>query len=262
LYTIVAYSTDPLELKVKPHVDACITTGVDLTSAGITAGSGSNLSFSYFADEEMTKYAQNSKKIILSGTYYVRAENDAGCIIVDPVEINIVPVPEFTITDPAQVYRPETIDLSKTIHPDSGNVYAYTYWKDSLLQKPLPFPETVSEKGRYFIKGANTLVPECAVVEAVNVKILDPLIDAPNIFTPNGDGINDTWRVSKLSYYPACIVEIYDRSGKMLFRSQPGYPIPWDGTFNKLPIPIGTYYYRVKLNQELPFVSGSVSVIR
>ena len=262
LYTTVAYSTEPLDLKVKPQVNVCITTGVDLTSASITAGSGSNLTFSYFADQEMTKYAQNPKKIIQSGTYYIRAENDSGCLTMEPVKINVEPMPEFTVTDPAQVFRPETIDLSKTIHPDSGNVYVYTYWKDALLQKPLPFPEAVSEKGRYYIKGANTLVPECAVVEAVNVKILDPLIDAPNIFTPNGDGINDTWRVSKLSYYPECIVEIYDRSGKMLFKSQPGYPVPWDGTFNKLPIPIGTYYYRIKLNQELPFVSGSVSVIR
>ncbi|NCI46451.1 T9SS type B sorting domain-containing protein [Sediminibacterium soli] len=261
LYTTVVFSPEPLGLCVKPHVDACISSGIDLTGGSVTAGSGSNLSFSWFIDETFSKYVQNPKKIVKSGTVYVVAENDAGCTVADSVVINIEPIPEFTVTDPAQVFRPSTVDITQTVTASNG-VYRYTYWQDSLLQKSLPRPEAINEKGRYFIKGDNTVTPECTLLRPVNVKILDPSIDAPNIFSPNGDGINDTWRIPKLAYYPECIVEVYDRSGKTLFRSLPGYPATWDGTYNKQKLPVATYYYRIRLNSELPFVSGSISLIR
>lgn len=262
LYTTVEYSPDPLDLKVIPHIDACITQGADITQASVTAGSTPNLSFSYYTDASLNKYLSSPRKILKSGYVYVSAENDAGCAISDSVWINVEQLPEFTVADPAAVFRPNTVNLSHTITPTNGGVYRYTYWMDSLLQKPVMTPEAISEKGRYFIVGQNTVVPSCSVLQAVNVKVLDPIIEAPNVFSPNSDGINDLWRIPKLAYYPSCIVEVYDRSGKQLFRSLPGYPAAWDGRFNQQTLPVGTYYYRIRLNDELAYVSGSVTIIK
>jgi gliding motility-associated-like protein len=65
----------------------------------------------------------------------------------------------------------------------------------------------------------------------------------PNTFTPNGDGINDTWVIPNLEYYPKSTVNIFNRWGQKLFSST-GYPVPWDGTYQGSQLPTGTYYYQ------------------
>lgn len=83
----------------------------------------------------------------------------------------------------------------------------------------------------------------------------------PNVFSPNGDGINDDWQVKFLAQYPDCRVEIFNRSGVKLFESR-GYNRPWDGTFNGKPVPVATYYYLINLNNDEPPISGYVAVLR
>lgn len=83
----------------------------------------------------------------------------------------------------------------------------------------------------------------------------------PNVFSPNGDGINDDWQVKFLAQYPNCRVEIFNRSGVKLFESK-GYSRPWDGTFNGKPVPVATYYYLINLNNDEPPISGYVAVLR
>ena len=87
------------------------------------------------------------------------------------------------------------------------------------------------------------------------------LIVVSNTFTPNGDGINDTWVIQNISYYPDCTVKIFNRSGQMLFSSI-GYGVAWDGTYNGRPLPSGTYYYIIDLNHNKGIASGFITVIR
>jgi gliding motility-associated-like protein len=83
----------------------------------------------------------------------------------------------------------------------------------------------------------------------------------PNAFTPNGDGINDTWNIQYLSTYPNCTVQIFNRYGQKLFYSE-GYPLPWDGTYNGVKVPDGIYYYIINLNGGQSSIAGHVTVIR
>ncbi|MFD2147329.1 gliding motility-associated C-terminal domain-containing protein [Mucilaginibacter antarcticus] len=70
----------------------------------------------------------------------------------------------------------------------------------------------------------------CPTVVKTFVKVLKiPVI--PNAFTPNADGINDTWEIKYLNDYPNATVEIFNRSGSRVFYSN-GYTKPWDGTLN------------------------------
>ncbi len=62
------------------------------------------------------------------------------------------------------------------------------------------------------------------------VKVL-PKIIVPNAFTPNGDGINDTWVLLYMESYPNCIVEVFNRYGQRVFHSS-GYGRAWDGRMN------------------------------
>ena len=100
----------------------------------------------------------------------------------------------------------------------------------------------------------------CMVADTVHVKLLRTP-EIPNVFSPNGDGIYDTWQVRYLQDYPNSTVQIFNRTGRMVYTST-GNGRPWDGTFEGKPVPVATYYYVIKLNNGKPPMAGSVTVIR
>ena len=100
----------------------------------------------------------------------------------------------------------------------------------------------------------------CTASDQVSVKILK-LVKPPNVFSPNGDGINDKWMISNLSDYPGSYVEIFNRYGQRIFYST-GYNYPWDGTYNGKPLPVATYYFVITLKNGFEPINGSVTIIR
>ncbi|MES2431458.1 MAG: gliding motility-associated C-terminal domain-containing protein [Bacteroidota bacterium] len=100
----------------------------------------------------------------------------------------------------------------------------------------------------------------CSAFDTITVFMLEK-ISIPNIFSPNGDGIHDTWIIDKLEQYSSAQVQIFNRYGQLLYESA-GNIIPWDGTYKKKPVPVGAYFYILKLNNTEKPIGGSVSVIR
>jgi gliding motility-associated-like protein len=84
-----------------------------------------------------------------------------------------------------------------------------------------------------------------------------PGVDIPNAFTPNGDADNQTWELKNIDLYPNCAVEIFNRWGTRVFKTV-GYRNDWDGAG----LPAATYYYVIKLDDQLPVRTGSVSIFR
>lgn len=69
----------------------------------------------------------------------------------------------------------------------------------------------------------------------------------PPFFTPNGDGINDTWRLDDFAnLYTGSSVTIYDRYGKLLYQYIVGRP-GWTGELNGRQLPSSDYWYVAKL---------------
>jgi gliding motility-associated-like protein len=100
----------------------------------------------------------------------------------------------------------------------------------------------------------------CLATDSINIKVLlQPRV--PNVFSPNGDGIYDTWQIKYLIDYPNCRIQVFARSGQLVFQSV-GYGTPWDGTWKGQPLPIGTYYYIIQPGLGLEVIKGSVSLIR
>ena len=89
--------------------------------------------------------------------------------------------------------------------------------------------------------------PFGCISRAVFRVIVHKLLHVPNTFTPNGDGMNDYWIIRGLDLYPKVQVFVFNRWGEQLFYSQ-GYGHPWNGFYNGKPLPMGTYYYLIKLN--------------
>jgi gliding motility-associated-like protein len=101
---------------------------------------------------------------------------------------------------------------------------------------------------------------DCSDTDSLYVKMLLP-VKVPNAFSPNGDGINDLWQIENLKEYPTMRIQVMNRYGQNVFRTY-GYNKPWDGTMNGKPLPAGTYFYIIELNNGLKPISGSVSIIR
>ena len=64
----------------------------------------------------------------------------------------------------------------------------------------------------------------------------------PKFFTPNSDGIHDTFSLSGIEHYRSSEVSIYDRYGKLLKFSR-NSSFSWDGTFNNQDLPSDDYWY-------------------
>jgi len=110
----------------------------------------------------------------------------------------------------------------------------------------------------YMLNVANTF--GCAASADVLVKVLKlPII--PNVFSPNGDGINEKWEIKYLKDYPDCTVEIFNRYGQIMYKSV-GYISEWDGTLKGKPLPAGTYYYIINLKIAAQPISGFVDIVR
>jgi gliding motility-associated-like protein len=86
------------------------------------------------------------------------------------------------------------------------------------------------------------------------------ILDYPSFFTPNGDGINDVWKIMDLINYPNAKVSIFDRYGKLLKQMNKDSN-GWNGTLNSLPLPADDYWFRLVLNEN-QIVNGHFSLKR
>jgi len=85
-------------------------------------------------------------------------------------------------------------------------------------------------------------------------------LDIMTIFTPNGDGLNDTWYIPGLQNFPYNTVKIYNRWGNLVYEKD-HYTGNWDGTSNGRwtidkggKLPVATYFYVIDLgNGHKPF---------
>jgi gliding motility-associated-like protein len=99
----------------------------------------------------------------------------------------------------------------------------------------------------------------CSISDTLFVKVLkNPVI--PNAFSPNGDGINDVWKIDYLDAYQGATVDIFNRYGQKVYSSI-GYPNPWNGKYNGKTLPMGTYYYVINPKNGRQIYSGSVTII-
>ena len=86
--------------------------------------------------------------------------------------------------------------------------------------------------------------------------------DIPEIFTPNGDGFNDTWDIPALYQYPEAIVRIYNRAKKLMVEFK-GAQLPWDGRDHRGNIlESGYYLYQIELKKNGKVISGFVTILR
>jgi len=86
----------------------------------------------------------------------------------------------------------------------------------------------------------------CFDSETMYVEFIDLCI--PNYFTPNSDGVLDTWGPGCVSQYKDMVFSIFDRYGRKV--ASLGVGQKWDGKYHGKELPSGDYWYVIKLNDK------------
>ena len=87
----------------------------------------------------------------------------------------------------------------------------------------------------------------------------------PDAFSPNGDGVNDIFRIVNPDFFDKIVMKIYNRWGELIHTSK-GFNHGWDGTYRNNKQAIDVYMYVIsaqsKNSGEQVSLSGNISLIK
>ena len=157
------------------------------------------------------------------------------------------------------IHKGEAVQLQGSSDAASVAWTPTEYMSNPSILKPMVSP---LETTIYYLTGSNTY---CSITDQTTVFVLDDLT-IPNMFTPNGDGINDNWDILGIEDFPDCHIQIFTRWGQLVFQTN-GYPKEkrWEGTSQSgKELAEGTYYYVIDLRDpdRKSLLKGSVSIVR
>ena len=177
-------------------------------------------------------------------TQYVLLAQNAGCVDMDTVTVSIAPLAVANAGPSQSILTGQSATIGgNPSNPSGGTIvwYPNTTLSDSTSSNPIASPAATTI---YTVVVTNIL--GCKAIDTMVVTILPPFV-IPTGFTPNGDGKNDAWVIDNMNLFPNVEIEVYNRWGEQLFYSKGNYT-PWMGTYNGKPVPVGTYYYIIRLN--------------
>ena len=241
----------------------CVGTPIDFKEVSDTkSGSASSIT-SWNWDLVFTSSNSKDPNYLFRtpGTYTVKmtATSDKGCLSnLATKTVTIHPFPEMSAGPDINVLDNGQKQILATAK-GTDLVYSWsppTYLSATNILQPVvlnPLEDMV-----YSLKV--TGIGGCERTDKVKIFALK-LLDLPNTFTPNGDGVNDLWEIKNISLYNDCVVEIYTPQGLAVYRSV-NYSKPWDGKYNGRPLPAGTYYYVINTNSERKSIAGYVTILK
>lgn len=213
-----------------------------------------------FGDATNAETRNANRQFNTAGTYAVKLTVYSNHNCTDTITKHITIYNYPVITMPANVYMASGSTLQLTpSYTGTGLTYLW-YPPDFLNNDTASLPVTAAIKNIAYLL---TVTGNGRCVDTVSVTVhVEKQVEVPNAFSPNGDGINDTWRITNIEDYPACTVRVFNRYGQAVFSST-GYNKPWDGTTNNKALPVGTYYYIIETKSVLfPGKNGSVTILR
>jgi gliding motility-associated-like protein len=187
-------------------------------------------------------------EVVSSGQYSVIA-SIGPCTSEDLINVGFFPTPDLSVITDTIFCLGETLEIDLT---NTGTNYL---WSDNTTSPTF----AITQSGDYFVTVSNQ---GCAATKNFSVEI-DPcgksLLNIPNVFSPNGDGINDKFEF-EIAGYKTLSGIILNRWGKVIYQWE-GFESYWDGGES----PAGVYFYivnAVDFNEKSEEQKGTITLIR
>lgn len=251
--SIVIYMNDYFPLDAWPEeTTVCPGDPVELYA------SGANITFwspaeamEFFEGDTVIATVYDTTFLVATGVFY-------GCVATDTVVI-YTPIPIADAGIDQIIYYGSSTGLNAT----GGVTYSWepsTGLSDVNIPNPKANPE---ETTTYTVTVVNA--NGCVDTDSVTVYVLfEELVNIPNAFSPNGDGMNETVRPIPIREMEMISFEIYDRWGTPVFTGT-DFSDAWDGTYLGKALEVGSYIYifvGIDEKQNQFKLTGTITLLR
>ena len=182
------------------------------------------------------------------GNYEVTITDGNGCIQTRSFEVenNVVLAKGDYLSSSFGQYGENLANFEvQFINNSSGNTSSY-YWdygdgNNSFEENPI---HSYQVPGTYTITLMVTDFWGCETYDTFEIIITDYFLETPNVFTPNGDGVNDTY-FPKFVHVDYIVFTVMNKWGEILYYSEDLYDTGWDGTYRGQKASPGNYVYKL-----------------
>ncbi len=183
-----------------------------------------------------------------TGKYWVRVSNEYGCVKSDTLQFTSYPTPA-----PAIEFSGDIVDLcnSSIIALTATPTFAAYFWHNGDTTKQITSERTADDTYQVTVTSANG----CVATAKTQIDC-SPYISIPNVITPNGDNLNDIFRINNFKS-DIWELEIYNKWGSRVFDAKP-YHNDWQASG----LPEGVYFYSLKHLENSTAYKGWLQVIR
>ncbi len=195
-------------------------------------------------------------------TFLFAVTDNFGCTYDTTFTTEVLPLPQAEIVSEFELPVCEGDSTIFTVYPINHSGLDWNYqWQVNGTDMPDRIHDTllVKQVALYTVVVED---PSTGCIAFVDKDFSDQNCDLtiPNVFTPNGDGINDVFEILNLEHYPNAQMVIFNRWGERVFEHPDYYNNWWDGGN----APDGVYFYvlRYSRKDETKYTEGSVTIIR
>lgn len=239
-------------------------------SVSITASAQGGGANTYFWSPALGLNATTGNTITtktpVSTSYTLTGISSLGCKDTSLVKVTVYPSPQITLSPPVTILFGESTVLTASANGVGGTAYQWMPVSEELSCATCPNPSASPTLTTNYILTVRDY-KNCLTTDSVRVVvIIPPVVLLPNVFTPNGDGNNDTFEMLRPNNgFSVFSLVIFDRWGLQINEIANGLK-GWDGT-NKAghEVPAGVYFYVLKagiLDLKQYSQKGSITLVR
>jgi gliding motility-associated-like protein len=254
-----SFDSTLVQLTVKPTVQAGNDTQICEGKVTQLNATGSNITSYYWSPA----YGLSSQIIPDpiaqpdTTTLYILTAYNVKCPVTDSVHVLVNKNPSANAGPDKVIISGQSTFLNGTV---GGSDITYTWQPDQYIDSVNTLTPVVNPPAnQYYLLRVVSNVGCGTAIDSVLVKVFEKLF-IPNAFTPNNDGINDTWYIETLQAYPGAEVKVYNRYGQLVFDNK-GKNFAWDGTLNGQLLPSGAYVYTIDLKNNTTLIKGVVYLL-
>lgn len=256
----VSIDSTSASLNIKPVVNAgsdaeiCEGTNIQLSSTGNNITSYQWMPANGLSDVNIP----NPVASPLQTTEYILNAFDNSCRSSDSVLVTVDQNPRADAGPDKVILQGQTVMLNGTA---GGSNIFYTWTPVDYMSASSTLTPAVNPPFNQTYTLTVTSNAGCGTAtDDVLVKVYKGLF-IPNAFTPNGDGLNDTWNIETLQAYPNAEVKVFNRYGQVVFDNH-GIYSAWDGKYKGVFLSSGAYPYTIDLKNKTPLIKGVVFIIK